>query len=195
MSQRARRLTWKVYGHDSTAVTEAALRAYGFDCEGPPNRCAGLHVSNQHINVCLRRGHACSRRNRASELDELLSLYDRIWPNEDKGLWLSGYRDALACGDDGLHLMVIRDENRQVVASGGLIHAANQAIGHLFGGGTISSHRQRELYKYLIAIRAQLLWRRGGCWLVVDAGEDRWPILQALGFLELARVSFWSLAF
>jgi hypothetical protein len=91
--------------------------------------------------------------------------------------------------------MVIRGENRQVVASGGLIHTANQAIGHLFGGGTLSSHRQQGLYKYLVALRAKLLWRRGGRWLVVDAGEEGWPILQALGFLEFSRVSFWSLAF
>ena len=192
---RARRLTWKVYEHDSTPATEAALRAYGFACEGPPNRCAGLQLNNQHINVCLRRGYTCSRLNRAAELDELISLYDQIWPNEDNGLWLSGYREALARGDDGLHLMVTRNENRQVVASGGLIHAANQAIGHLFGGGTLSSHRQQGLYKYLVALRAELLWRRGGRWLVVDAGEESWPILQALGFLEFSRVSFWSLAF
>ncbi len=32
-----------------------------------------------------------------------------------------------------------------------------------------------------MALRAQLLWRRGGRWLVVDAGEENWPILQALG--------------
>jgi len=101
----------------------------------------------------------------------------------------------LARGDDGLHLMVTRNENRQVVASGCLIHTANQAIGHLFGGGTLSSHRQQGLYKYLVALRAELLWRRGGRWLVVDAGEESWPILQALGFLEFSRVSFWSLAF
>lgn len=190
---RARRLTWKVYGHDAPATLHGDLLALGFELEGPPNHGAAIRVDQLPPMAPDRPGYAIKRLQRSSELEELIELYGHIWPDEDNALWLSGYRGALDAGEDGLGLFLACSALGPAVASGGVIHHRGQAVGHLFGGGTRPDHRRLGLYQALVAHRGQWLASRGGRWLVVDAGQESWPILSALGFKAFTAVSFYSL--
>jgi len=56
----------------------------------------------------------------------------------------------------------------------------------LWGGGTVPAWRGRGAFRSLVAHRAALAWAEGFRYLQVDAMPDSRPILQRLGFLELA---------
>jgi hypothetical protein len=56
----------------------------------------------------------------------------------------------------------------------------------LWGGGTIRGWRGRGLFRALVAQRAAVSRERGFRYLQVDPSPDSRPILQRLGFVELA---------
>ena len=56
----------------------------------------------------------------------------------------------------------------------------------LWGGGTLPAWRGRGVFRSLVAYRARLARERGYRYLQVDASPDSRPILQRLGFTELA---------
>jgi len=72
-------------------------------------------------------------------------------------------------------------------ASGGRVefHAGTD-FASLWGGGTLPAHRGRGLFRSLVAHRAALARDRGFRYLQVDASSESKPILQRLGFVELA---------
>jgi ribosomal protein S18 acetylase RimI-like enzyme len=193
-SSRAKRLTWKLYSHDTPPGFADELLAQGFDCEGPANQFCTLHINQFNETPQLPAGYFMKRLHRAEQLQTLIELYGHIWPEEDNSLWLSAYAQPLARGEDGLHLFCIFDAQGQAAASGGMIHYAGQQFGHLFGGGTHPSYRQLGLHGALLAARAQHLRARGGQWLIVDAGDQSYPLLRKRGFEALGQVSFYSIA-
>ena len=56
----------------------------------------------------------------------------------------------------------------------------------LWGGGTLRAWRGRGVFRSLVAYRAALASARGFRYLQVDASPESRPILQRLGFVELA---------
>lgn len=56
----------------------------------------------------------------------------------------------------------------------------------LWGGGTLPSWRGRGVFRSLVAHRAALAAARGFRYLQVDASPDSRPILERLGFVQLA---------
>jgi GNAT superfamily N-acetyltransferase len=59
----------------------------------------------------------------------------------------------------------------------------------LWGGGTRPGWRGRGVFRSLVAYRARLARERGYRYLQVDASAESSPILQRLGFVELARTT------
>jgi ribosomal protein S18 acetylase RimI-like enzyme len=196
---RAKRLTWKLYSHDAPPGFADALLAHGFVCEGPANQFCALNISAFNDVLRMPPGYRMERLHDAAQLQTLIDLYGNIWPDEDNALWLSGYAQPLAHGEDGLHLFCVFDgtidNGGRAAASGGMIHYAGQQFGHLFGGGTHPQYRRMGLHGALSAVRAQTLRERGGRWLVVDAGDQSYPLLAKRGFEPLGQVSFYSINF
>jgi ribosomal protein S18 acetylase RimI-like enzyme len=56
----------------------------------------------------------------------------------------------------------------------------------LWGGGTVESWRRRGVFRSMVAERAAIASAHGFRYLQVDASPDSRPILQRLGFVELA---------
>ena len=56
----------------------------------------------------------------------------------------------------------------------------------LWGGGTLPAWRGRGVFRSLVAYRAALASARGFRYLQVDGSPESRPILQRLGFVELA---------
>lgn len=56
----------------------------------------------------------------------------------------------------------------------------------LFGGATLPAFRGRGLYRATVAARAQIARERGYRWLYVDALPTSRPILERLGFEQIA---------
>jgi GNAT superfamily N-acetyltransferase len=189
---RVKRLTWKLYSHDAPPGFVQQLLAQGFTVEGPANQFCALHIGQFNEMPRLPAGYRMEQLHRAEQLQTLIDLYGHIWPEEDNALWLSAYAQPLAQGEDGLHLFCVFDAQGRAAASGGMIHYAGQQFGHLFGGGTHPHHRRMGLHAALSAARAEHLRARGGQWLIVDAGEQSYPLLRKRGFEALGLVNFYS---
>jgi GNAT superfamily N-acetyltransferase len=62
----------------------------------------------------------------------------------------------------------------------------------LWGGGTLEQWRGRGIYRALVARRAQEAQRRGFKYLTILASHQSQPILENLGFMNLASVATFS---
>ena len=72
------------------------------------------------------------------------------------------------------------------IAAGRVEFHAGTDFASLWGGGTLPAWRGRGVFRSLVAYRAALASARGFRYLQVDASPDSRPILQRLGFVELA---------
>jgi GNAT superfamily N-acetyltransferase len=72
------------------------------------------------------------------------------------------------------------------VSAGRVSFHAGTDFASLWGGGTIPAWRGRGIFRALVSHRAARAHARGFRYLQVDASPDSRPILQRLGFVELA---------
>ncbi|MGI8751049.1 MAG: GNAT family N-acetyltransferase [Acidimicrobiales bacterium] len=72
------------------------------------------------------------------------------------------------------------------VSAGRVEFPAERDFANIWGGGTLPAWRGRGLFRSLVAHRAALAAARGYRYLQVDASPDSRPILERLGFTELA---------
>ncbi len=72
------------------------------------------------------------------------------------------------------------------IASGRVEFNAGTEFAGLWGGGTLPAWRGRGVFRSLVAYRAALAAARGFRYLQVDALPASRPILERLGFVELA---------
>jgi GNAT superfamily N-acetyltransferase len=72
------------------------------------------------------------------------------------------------------------------ISAGRVEFHAGTDFASLWGGGTLPGWRGRGVFRSLVAHRAALAAARGFRYLQVDASADSRPILQRLGFVELA---------
>ena len=73
------------------------------------------------------------------------------------------------------------------VAAGRVELPPSGEFASLWGGGTVPAWRHRGVFRALVAYRAQLARERGFRYLQVDAAPTSRPILERLGFVELAK--------
>ena len=72
------------------------------------------------------------------------------------------------------------------IATGRVEFHAGTEFASLWGAGTVAAWRRRGVFRSLVAYRAALAAARGFRYLQVDALPESRPILQRLGFVELA---------
>ncbi len=73
------------------------------------------------------------------------------------------------------------------IAAGRLELPPSGEFAGLWGGGTVPDWRHRGVFRSLVAYRAAIARDRGFRYLQVDAAEASRPILERLGFVELAK--------
>jgi GNAT superfamily N-acetyltransferase len=72
------------------------------------------------------------------------------------------------------------------ICAGRVQFHAGTDFASLWGGGTLPAWRGRGVFRSLVAHRAALAAERGYRYLQVDASPDSRPILERLGFVQLA---------
>jgi GNAT superfamily N-acetyltransferase len=75
------------------------------------------------------------------------------------------------------------------VAAGRVELPPSGEFASLWGGGTVPGWRQKGVFRALVAYRARIARDLGYRYLQVDASADSRPILQRLGFVELAKTT------
>jgi GNAT superfamily N-acetyltransferase len=81
---------------------------------------------------------------------------------------------------------VIATAGELPVAAGRVEFRLGTDFASLWGGGTLPAWRHRGVFRSLVAHRAALAAARGFRYLQVDASAESRPILESLGFVELA---------
>lgn len=117
-------------------------------------------------------------------VDALVQVHDEVFGGDHSGICrpvLAG----LAKRPRSVEAVVAMAEGR-AVAAGRVEFCEGTAFASLWGGGTLPAWRGRGVFRSLVAYRAELARERGFQYLQVDATPDSRPILQRLGFVELA---------
>jgi GNAT superfamily N-acetyltransferase len=116
-------------------------------------------------------------------VEALVSVHDEVF-GEDHSVLGKTLPAALAHQPSAV-AAVVAFAGRAPIAAGRVEFHGTDFAG-LWGGGTLPAWRGRGVFRSLVAHRAALASARGFRYLQVDASADSRPILERLGFVELA---------
>lgn len=117
-------------------------------------------------------------------VDALVAVHEGVFAENHSALGRA-VREALAHRPSPLAAVVAFDGDTPIAAGRVEFHAGTE-FASLWGGGTVPEWRGRGVFRALVAHRAALAAARGFRYLQVDALPASRPILERLGFVELA---------
>ncbi|GAA3436017.1 GNAT family N-acetyltransferase [Kutzneria kofuensis] len=170
---------WKHYSYDKPADLADRLRAAGFTAE-PTEALLVAVIDELPTDAALPPGA------------EIVPVADE----ETAEMFVKVHNEVFDGDHSAVGRKLLADRVNQigfvVVADGAPVSGARVEFHHgtdfasLWGGGTLPAWRGRGLFKALVAHRAKLARAKGFRYLQVDASDDSSPILQRLGFVQLA---------
>jgi GNAT superfamily N-acetyltransferase len=174
---------WKHYSHDQPPDLRDRLVAAGFSRE-PAETLLVAEIADLTLDVPPPLGMELRAVVDEQGVEALVSVHDEVFGGGHAGLGktlLAGLarRPATAAA-------VVALAGRTPIASGRVEFHLGTDFASLWGGGTLPAWRGRGVFRSLVARRAALASARGFRYLQVDASPDSRPILQRLGFVELA---------
>ncbi len=174
---------WKHYSHDRPADLAERLRAAGLR----PERAEALLVAEigaLALDTPPPAGVQVRAVADAAGVDALVAVHDAVFGEDHAGLGR-----ALLAGlarEPAAMTGVVAYAGAVPVAAARVEFHAGTDFASMWGGGTLPDWRRRGLFRALVAFRARLAAERGFRYLQVDALPASRPILQRLGFVELA---------
>jgi ribosomal protein S18 acetylase RimI-like enzyme len=170
---------WKHYSYDQPADLADRLRRAGFTAE-PTEALLVAAIDELPTEVVLPFEA------------EIVPVTDDVTAE----LFVQVHNEVFGGEYGAVGRKLVADQENQlgfvIVADGVPVSGARVEFHHgtdfasLWGGGTLASWRGRGLFKALVAHRAALAAAKGFRYLQVDASDDSSPILQRLGFAQLA---------
>ena len=151
---------WKLYSHDQPLTLPGQLRAAGL----VPDEVEALmvaQIADLDLAVPPPEGVELVQVVDAGGVEALVRVHDQVF--------------------GGAHAAM-----RRGVLAGRVNFHAGTDFASLWGGGTIPTWRGRGVFRSLVSHRAAAARERGFRYLQVDASKASQPILQRLGFIELA---------
>jgi ribosomal protein S18 acetylase RimI-like enzyme len=174
---------WKLYSHDQPLTLPGQLRAAGL----VPDEVEALmvaQIADLDLAVPPPEGVELVQVVDAGGVEALVRVHDQVFGGAHAAMG----RGVLA----GLTQQprpveaVVAMTGRTAVAAGRVNFHAGTDFASLWGGGTIPTWRGRGVFRSLVSHRAAAARERGFRYLQVDASKASQPILQRLGFIELA---------
>ena len=170
---------WKHYSYDKPADLADRLRGAGFTAE-PTEALLVAAIDELPTEAVLPPGVSIAPVTEAADVEQFVRVHNEVFGGDYAAV---GWK------------LLVDMENQLgfvVLADGAPVSAARIEFHHgtefasLWGGGTLPAWRGRGLFKALVAHRAGLAAAKGFRYLQVDASDDSSPILQRLGFVQLA---------
>lgn len=177
----AQDLEWKLYAHDAPDGFAEALMAAGFERQptetiltrasdlGPPARVPGLEVIQIHT---LEQASHC--------FNLALQAFGNNWDKSPEDL----LQRALGAEPFWLGL-----SQGQPVSMGRLTRTEGSDFAGLYGGASHPDFRRRGFYRPVVQARVQAAADMGCKWVFSEALPTSEPILRALGFETLSKVT------
>jgi GNAT superfamily N-acetyltransferase len=177
---------WKHYSYDSPADLPRRLIAAGLTPQ-PEEAVLVADVANIALDVPTPSGVELRPVLAETEVTALVSLHDAVF-GVDHAAVGQAIRRGLARDPTTVAAVIAWAGDTPVAAARVEFHYGTD-FASLWGGSTLPGWRGRGIFRCLVAHRAAAATARGFRYLQVDASEDSQPILQRLGFVELARTT------
>jgi GNAT superfamily N-acetyltransferase len=174
---------WKHYSYDRPPDLPDRLLAAGFTRQ-PAEALLVAEIAELTLNVAPPPGVELRAVVGKQDVDALVLVHDEVFGEDHSALG----RTLLA---DLAHrprkaAAVVAWAGQTPIAAGRVEFHSGTDFASLWGGGTLPAWRGRGVFRSLVAHRAALAAARGFRYLQVDASPESRPILQRLGFVELA---------
>ncbi len=174
---------WKYYSYDQPADLPERLVAAGFTAE-PMEALLVAEITDLDLDLRPPAGIELRPVLTRSDADALVSVGDEVFGGDHAAIGrhiLTG----LAASPPTIAGVVAWAGGTPVSAARVEFNAGTDFAG-LWGGGTLPEWRGRGVFRCLVAHRARLASARGFRYLQVDALPPSRPILERLGFVQLA---------
>jgi GNAT superfamily N-acetyltransferase len=174
---------WKHYSYDQPADLSERLVAAGFTRE-PTESLLVAEIADLTLDVIPPPGVELRAVKDQQDVAALVSVHDEVFAEDHSALGktlLAGLAQQ-----PSTVAAVVAFAGRTPIAAGRVEFHSGTEFASLWGGGTLPAWRGRGVFRSLVAYRAAMASARGFRYLQVDAFPDSRPILQRLGFVELA---------
>lgn len=174
---------WKHYSYDQPADLPDRLLAAGFT-PGPAEALMVADLADLVLDASPPPGVELRAVVDEHGVEALVSVHDEVFGGDHSAIG----RTLLAAlaRQPSTGVGVVAWAGQTPIAAGRVELHPGTAFASLWGGGTLQTWRGHGAFRSLVAYRAATASARGFRYLQVDASPDSRPILQALGFLELA---------
>ncbi|MBG0738431.1 GNAT family N-acetyltransferase [Paeniglutamicibacter antarcticus] len=174
---------WKHYSYDQPADLPRRLLAAGLTAE-PAETLLVAEMSDLELNLRLPAGVELFPVVDAQGAAAVVAVHDQVFGGDHSAigrLLLAGLAD-----DCETVAGVVAMADGIPVAAGRVEFQPGTDFASIWGGGTVPAWRGQGVFRALVAYRAALAADRGFRYVQVDASAQSRPILQRLGFVELA---------
>lgn len=174
---------WKHYSYDQPPDLPDRLLAAGFTRD-PAEALLVAEIADLALEAPPPAGVELRPVVDKQAVDALVSVHDEVFGEDHSGLGRA-LLDTLTRRPSAA-AAVVAVAGHTPIAAGRVEFHAGTDFASLWGGGTLPAWRGRGVFRSLVAHRAALASARGFRYLQVDASPESRPILQRLGFIELA---------
>jgi GNAT superfamily N-acetyltransferase len=174
---------WKHYSHDQPPDLPERLLAAGFTRQ-PAEALLVADIAALALDVPPPPGVELRAVTDQEGVDALVSVHDAVFGEDHSALGKTLL--ARLVHEPSTAAAVVALAAQTPIAAGRVEFHSGTDFASLWGGGTLPSWRGRGVFRSLVAHRAALASARGFRYLQVDASADSRPILERLGFVELA---------
>jgi hypothetical protein len=184
------RFIWSVYDYDQPADLGSRLEHAGFSLTGTSavmiadaTRIAGEPI--------LPAGVSLHRVRDEAGVDLLITVHESVFGHSQHDLRRSLIH-RLEVAPHEMDMFVVMTDSGEPVSSSRVEYLPASDFAALWGGSTEPAWRGHGLYRAQTMRRAQLARERGYRYLMVLASTNSQPILRAMGFDEVTRVTRYS---
>ena len=174
---------WKHYSYDRPADLPQRLLAAGFTPE-PAEALLVAAIADLDLDAPPPAGVELRPAADAAGVAALVSVHDEVFGDDHAGVGRM-LLDGLTRDPATVAGVLAYAGERPIAAARVEFHAGTE-FASLWGGGTLPAWRRRGVFRAVVAYRARLAAARGFRYLQVDALPASRPILERLGFVELA---------
>jgi ribosomal protein S18 acetylase RimI-like enzyme len=174
---------WKHFSYDQPPDLPDRLLAAGFTRD-PAEALLVAEIADLTLDVPAPADVELRAVVDKQAVDALVSVHDEVFGEDHSGLGRA-LLDTLTRRPSAA-AAVVAVAGHSPIAAGRVEFHGGTDFASLWGGGTLPAWQGRGVFRSLVAHRAALASARGFRYLQVDASPESRPILQRLGFIELA---------